>query len=47
MSKFVQNVRDALLFQMKAGTVERALESAPGASDQNQRFSLSKTRRRM
>lgn len=44
MSKFVQKVREALFFQMKAGTVERELEIVPGASDQHQRFRLSQTR---
>ena len=36
--------RSALFFQMKAGTVERELEIAPGANDQTQRFRLSQTR---
>ena len=44
MSKFVQKVREALFFQMKAGTVERELEIAVGVSDQHQRFRLSRTK---
>ncbi len=43
MSKFVQKVREALFFQMKAGTVERELEIGVGVSDQHQRFRLSQT----
>ena len=44
MSKFVQKVREALFFQMKAGSVERELEIGVGVSDQHQRFRLSQTR---
>ena len=47
MSKFVQKVREALFFQMKAGAVERELEIGIGVSDQHQRFRLSQTLFRM
>jgi len=43
MSKFVQKVREALFFQMKAGAVEREMAISFGVHDQKQRFRLSRT----
>jgi len=42
MAKFVQKVREALFFQMKAGAVERELAIGLGVHDQKQRFRLSR-----
>ena len=44
MSKFVEKVREALFFQMRAGSVEResAIDIKLGDHDQRQRFRLSR-----
>jgi len=43
MAKFVQKVREALFFQMKASAVEREATIGLGVHDQTQRFRLSRT----
>ena len=45
MAKFVQKVREALFFQMRAGAVERerTIDIKLGDHDQRQRFRLSRT----
>ena len=43
MKHFVQKVREALFFQMRAGAVERELDIEPTQGDRIQRYRLSRT----